>query len=84
MNTWIVGRVPVAHMVTQPVFDEKSSLSTEGEKVFFLKGRILAGQANLKGNKMGYEDFNWLTKEELTEKLEERYFRSVRNMMADR
>ncbi len=84
MNTWIVGRLPVAHMVTHPEFNEDSSLKQRGRKVFYLKGRIMAGQADLKGNKMGYEDFNWLSKEELEEKLEPTYFRSVRNMMADR
>ncbi|KAI0122116.1 39S mitochondrial ribosomal protein L46-domain-containing protein [Daldinia grandis] len=84
MNTWLVGRVPVAHLVTQPEFNEDTSLRQRGEKVFFLKGRIMAGQADLKDNKLGLEDFNWLTKEELKEKLPEEYFRSVRNMMADR
>ncbi|KAI1769249.1 39S mitochondrial ribosomal protein L46-domain-containing protein [Hypoxylon sp. FL1150] len=84
MNTWIVGRVPVAHLVTQPEFNEDTSLKQRGEKVFFLKGRIMAGQADLKGNKLGLQDFNWLTKEELKEKLSEDYFHSVRNMMADR
>ncbi|KAI1631086.1 39S mitochondrial ribosomal protein L46-domain-containing protein [Biscogniauxia mediterranea] len=84
MNTWIVGRVPVAHLVNQPKFDEKSALIQRGEKIFFLKGRIMAGQADLKNNKLGLEDFNWLTKEELEEKLDEKYFRAVKNMMADR
>jgi large subunit ribosomal protein L46 len=84
MNTWIVGRVPVAHVVTQPMFNEDSSIKQRGEKTFFLKGRIMAGQANLTGNPMGYKDFNWLTKEELKEKLPFPYFRGVRNMMADR
>ena len=84
MNTWIVGRVPVAHMVKQPVFDENAERKRRGEKIFFLKGRIMAGQADLKGNKMGYKDFHWLTKEELMEKLDEDYYHSVRSMMADR
>lgn len=84
MNTWIVGRVPVAHMVTHPKFDEVTSLKKPGEKVFFLKGRIMAGQADLKDNQMGYKDFHWLTREELEEKMEPDYFHSVRNMMADR
>ena len=84
MNTWIVGRVPVAHMVKQPVFDENAERKRRGEKVFFLKGRIMAGQADLKGNKLHYQDFNWLTKEELEETLEEHYYRAVKNMMADR
>ncbi|KAI0180906.1 39S mitochondrial ribosomal protein L46-domain-containing protein [Hypoxylon sp. FL1284] len=84
MNTWLVGRVPVAHLVTQPEFNEDTSLKQRGEKVFFLKGRIMAGQADLNGNTLGYTDFNWLTKDELKEKLSEDYFHSVRNMMADR
>ncbi|KAI2471424.1 39S mitochondrial ribosomal protein L46-domain-containing protein [Annulohypoxylon bovei var. microspora] len=84
MNTWMVGRVPVARMIKKPEFNEDKSFKWRGEKVFFLKGRILAGQADLKGNKLGLLDFNWLTKEELTKKLPEAYFYSVRNMMADR
>ncbi|KAK6952912.1 hypothetical protein Daesc_005209 [Daldinia eschscholtzii] len=84
MNTWIVGRVPVAHIVTHPEFDEDSSLKQRGEKIFFLKGRIMAGQADLTNNKFGLQDFNWLTKEELKEKVSEKYFHAVRNMMADR
>ncbi|CAJ2506038.1 Uu.00g001680.m01.CDS01 [Anthostomella pinea] len=84
MNTWMVGRVPVAHLVTPPKFNEDTSMKQQGEKVFFLKGRIMAGQADLKGNKLGLDDFNWLTKEEVKEKLGGRYFHAVRNMMADR
>ncbi|KAI1102812.1 39S mitochondrial ribosomal protein L46-domain-containing protein [Jackrogersella minutella] len=84
MNTWIVGRAPVAHLVVQHEFNEDSSIKRRGEKIFFMKGRIMAGQVDLKGNKMGLEDFNWLTKGELKEKLPFEYFRSVRNTMADR
>lgn len=84
MNTWIIGRVPVAHLVTPPQFNEDSSIKKRGDKIFFLKGRIMAGQANLEGNEMGYKDFNWLTKEELKEKLSDEYYWAVRNMMADR
>ncbi|KAK9423940.1 putative 39S mitochondrial ribosomal protein L46-domain-containing protein [Seiridium unicorne] len=84
MNTWLVGRVPVAHYVQQPQFNEDTSIKSRGEKTFFLKGRIMAGQANLTGNPLGYKDFNWLTKEELRGKLPFPYFRAVRNMMADR
>ncbi|GAW12794.1 hypothetical protein ANO14919_021650 [Xylariales sp. No.14919] len=84
MNTWIVGRVPVAHIVKQPEFNEDTSLRQRGEKTFFHKGRIMAGQADLKDNKMGLKDFNWLTKEELKAKLDRDYFHAIRNMMADR
>ncbi|KAI1457124.1 39S mitochondrial ribosomal protein L46-domain-containing protein [Annulohypoxylon moriforme] len=84
MNTWMVGRVPVAHLVMKPEFNEDKTFKSRGEKVFFLKGRIMAGQADLKDNKLGLLDFNWLTKEELKGILPEKYFHSVRNMMADR
>ena len=72
MNTWIVGRVPVAHVVEAAA------------KTFFLKSRIMAGQADLKGNSFGYTDFKWLTREELEKELAPEYFRGVRNMMSDR
>ncbi|KAI1326337.1 39S mitochondrial ribosomal protein L46-domain-containing protein [Xylariaceae sp. FL0255] len=84
MNTWMVGRVPVAHIVTQPQFNEDTSIKQRGEKTFFIKGRIMAGQADLKNNKMGLKDFNWLTKEEIQEKVDMDYFKGVKNMMAER
>jgi large subunit ribosomal protein L46 len=82
MNTWIVGRAPVAHRVVEPVLGPDGvSVVQRGEKIFFLKGRIMAGQADLTGNKLGLTDFKWLTKEELQEVLPLRYFLSVRKMM---
>ncbi|KAK4252085.1 39S mitochondrial ribosomal protein L46-domain-containing protein [Corynascus novoguineensis] len=82
MNTWIVGRVPVAHHVVKPVVGEDgTSVVKRGEKIFFLKGRIMAGQADLTGNKHGLTDFQWLTSDELQEVLAEDYYYSVRNMM---
>lgn len=84
MNTWIVGRVPVAHLVKQPVLQADGSVQEKGEKTFFLKGRIMAGQADLSGNPFGYTDFKWLTREELETELAPEYYRGVRNMMAIR
>ncbi len=81
MNTWIVGRVPVAHHVVKPVPTTATTPEQRGEKVFFLKGRIMAGQADLAGNKHGLIDFQWLTKDELKGVLHEDYYRSVRGMM---
>ncbi|KAK1828463.1 39S mitochondrial ribosomal protein L46-domain-containing protein [Podospora conica] len=104
MNTWIVGRVPIAHHVTEfeeaqeeaaPVKeaapaeekaaeDEKESDESRfaGEKIFYLKGRIMAGQVDLKGNKYGYTDFKWVNKDELRETLYPTgYWKSVRNMV---
>ncbi|EFQ27071.1 NUDIX domain-containing protein [Colletotrichum graminicola] len=79
MNTWMVGRVPVAAYVKKPTTTED-----KGQKTFFLKGRIMAGQADLSANKHQYKEFKWLTQEELQEVLEPGYYRSVRNMMVDR
>ncbi|KAH7023551.1 39S mitochondrial ribosomal protein L46-domain-containing protein [Ilyonectria destructans] len=84
MNTWVVGRVPVAHVVTQPVVKADGTVEKKGQKTFFLKGRIMAGQADLGGNRFGYSDFKWLTREELGKELSPEYFHSVRNMMGDR
>lgn len=84
MNTWIVGRVPVAHLVNKPVLAADGTETQRGIKSFFLKGRIMAGQADLKGNRFGLKDFKWLTREELKEALAPEYFHGVRNMMADR
>ncbi|KAG6011924.1 hypothetical protein E4U43_008036 [Claviceps pusilla] len=84
MNTWIVGRVPVAHVVKQPRQDPDGSITEKGQKTFFLKGRIMAGQADLKNNPFGYTDFKWLTREELEKELSPEYFRGVRNMMSNR
>ncbi|KAL8387964.1 hypothetical protein RB595_009547 [Gaeumannomyces hyphopodioides] len=83
MNTWIVGRVPIAHHVVEPVFDKDSTaVKVKGSKTFFLKGRIMAGQADITDNKLGVSDFKWLTQEELKKQLPTGYYRSIRNMLA--
>lgn len=84
MNTWMVGRVPVAAHVNRPAAKDDNTAVSKGQKTFFLKGRIMAGQADLSANKHDYKEFKWLTKEELAEVLEPEYYRSVRNMLADR
>jgi large subunit ribosomal protein L46 len=84
MNTWIVGHVPIGHYISRPRFEPDESLEREGEKIFFMKGRIMAGQADLKGNLFGIEDFKWLTKEEVEKHVSPKYYSSVKNMMSDR
>ncbi|KAM3443957.1 hypothetical protein NHJ13734_001681 [Beauveria thailandica] len=84
MNTWIVGRVPVAHVVDEPALAADGAVQKKGRKTFFLRGRIMAGQADLKDNALGYTDFKWLTRDELAKELPQAYFRGVRNMMSDR
>ncbi|PHH74272.1 hypothetical protein CDD80_3195 [Ophiocordyceps camponoti-rufipedis] len=84
MNTWIIGRVPVAHIVAPPVVDANGSILQRTRKTFFLKARIIAGQANLSDNPFGFTQFKWLVREEVEEVLAPEYFQKVRNMMPDR
>ncbi|KAK0753238.1 39S mitochondrial ribosomal protein L46-domain-containing protein [Schizothecium vesticola] len=94
MNAWIVGRVPIAHHVAEfedapetgpapaaKAADAGDESRFDGEKIFFLKGRIMAGQVDLTGNKYGYTDFKWVNKDELRQTLPYEYWRSVRNMV---
>ena len=84
MNTWLVARHPVAVHKMEPILGQDSSLKSKGEKLFLLKGRIMAGQADLTGNKHNLTDFKWLTKEELMKTLPADYAHNVRGMVAER
>lgn len=89
MNTWIIGHSPVGHRIVLPQYTTKDDISTSaptvpGTKTFFMKARIMAGQANLDGNPFGLDDFKWLTKEEVKRCVSDHYFSWVKNMMADR
>jgi large subunit ribosomal protein L46 len=84
MNTWIVGRVPAGHHIIDPYLNKETFKRTIGEKTFFMKARIMAGQANLKDNLFGLSDFKWLTKQELQKHVAPKYFSSIKNMLADR
>jgi large subunit ribosomal protein L46 len=80
MNTWFVGNVPIGHLVHN-YKDLAAAEGKVGEKVFFMKARIMAGQADLRNNKYGLEDFMWLTKEEVGEVVEKKYWEAVRHML---
>lgn len=86
MNTWLVGHVPIGHHQHNYTEATKlpSGLSELGAKTFFLKARIMAGQFNLKESKLGLKDFKWLAKEELEKEVEGSYWKSVKNMLAER
>lgn len=83
MNTWIIGRHPIAHEHREPIYmDDKEKkgeriLKRRGFNAFYLKGRIMAGQADLTDNSLGATDFKWLTKEELKEQLQPGLYFSV-------
>jgi len=84
MNTWLVGHAPIGHYITIPRLSENGSLQKPGEKTFFMKGRIMAGQANLAENIYGLEDFKWLTKQEVEKHVGLKYYSWIKNMLADR
>ncbi|KAK0674234.1 39S mitochondrial ribosomal protein L46-domain-containing protein [Cercophora samala] len=82
MNTWIVGRVPVAHQVIEPEIEpETKRLVKRGDKIFYLKGRIMAGQADLTGNKLGLTEFKWVTQKEMEKVLPKSVWESVKGMV---
>ena len=81
MNTWLVGRIPIGHY--QHDYPSKTS-GERGLKTFFLKARIMAGQANLKDNKLGLSDFKWLSKEEVKKEVDGKYWHAIKNMLAER
>ncbi|KAF1925633.1 uncharacterized protein M421DRAFT_102969 [Didymella exigua CBS 183.55] len=85
MNTWLVGHVPVGHYTsTYSAPLSRAGLHEQGSKTFFLKARIMAGQASLADSKLGLRDFQWLHKEELQRAVEPDYWRQVKNMIAER
>lgn len=86
MNTWLVGHVPIGHFQQQYSAPKPTStgLQEQGSKTFFLKARIMAGQANLADNKLGLQDFKWLHKDELKDAVDGEYWRQVKNMLSER
>jgi large subunit ribosomal protein L46 len=98
MNTWFVGNHPIGHFVYQ-IRDARTTLeapspapsnpppsqeiSLAGEKTFFMKGRIMAGQADVKANELGVEDFKWLAKEEIQKEVSPQYWANIKNMLVE-
>jgi large subunit ribosomal protein L46 len=57
--------------------------STEvGEKTFFIKTRIFAGQADVAQQAAAWEDFAWLSKDEIEKIVHPRYWARVKNMLS--
>ncbi|KAI2731980.1 hypothetical protein CBS147332_1119 [Penicillium roqueforti] len=86
MNTWMVGFHPVGWHSFNPRHSKKAGNEIEvlGSKIFFLKSRMMAGQADLSVNTQGLKDFKWLAKEELPQYLNTQYYSNIKNMLADR
>lgn len=70
-----------ASSTSSPV--QAQSVVVAGEKTFFMKGRIMAGQADIQGNGMGIEDFKWLSKDEVQNEVSAQYWASVKNMLVE-
>ncbi|KAI0822610.1 39S mitochondrial ribosomal protein L46-domain-containing protein [Trametes gibbosa] len=80
MDTWIVGKKPIA--VHQPSLSESTKKTLGGEMyTFFLKAHILAGQVRPDGKNV--TDFAWLTKEEIEPRVEKDYWTSVQGILSD-
>ncbi|KAF1991081.1 50S ribosomal subunit L30 [Aulographum hederae CBS 113979] len=86
MNTWVVGNHPIGWFRYNFTSILNPDRGTEeiGRKVFFMKARIMAGQADLQNNIFGYQDFAWLSREELEEAVTKKYWDAIKNMLADR
>lgn len=88
MNTWIVGNTAIGHYninFKQPrEVSEREHAYELGEKTFFVKGRIMAGQADLTNNILGFTDFKWLAKDEIQKLVTERYWSRTQDMLSER
>ncbi len=87
MNTWVVGNAPVGHYVfdyPRATRNEEKGSVELGEKVFFMKSRIMGGQTNIAENKFGLEEFRWLTKEEIQKLVTRKYWSMTQDMLAER
>ncbi|KAJ5913828.1 hypothetical protein N7504_002711 [Penicillium tannophilum] len=87
MNTWMVGFHPAGHHVynnRKPHIDEATGVANYGEKTFFLKSRIMAGQADLSNSLQKLQDFKWVSKDEISQFVTQKYYSSIKNMLADR
>lgn len=97
MNTWQVARHPVgfynSEFATSDASEDNGSekqvasvhdtSESAGEKTFFIKTRIFAGQADVAQENRIWVDFAWLSKEEIQERVHEKYYSRIKNMLAE-
>ena len=87
MNTWIVGNAPIGHHkfdFSKALTQKDTGVEEVGEKTFFMKARIMTGQADISKNVLGDTDFCWLAKDEIAPLVGPRYWSAVKNMLAER
>ena len=85
MNTWIVGNHPVGHLrIPYPKgivkLNERGHIE-EGVLMFYMKARIMAGQADISQTMRGFKDFQWLCREELQSVLHRKVWSEARKML---
>jgi large subunit ribosomal protein L46 len=88
MNTWLVGNQPIGH-AKLPYSAELVKINEEGhvekgDMIFFMKGRIMAGQADITQNRLGVADFSWLAREEIQPLVSTEYWKAVERMLPER
>lgn len=87
MNTWVVGNAPIGHYsgnFKNAITNSEKGRQEVGERIFFMKARIMAGQANLKANAFGDSEFKWLSSEEIQQFVTRKYWSSIANMLTGR
>ena len=75
---------PITSPPTIPTEDKPPTATLFGEKTFYMKARIMAGQANLTDSKLGLVDYKWLAKEEVQRVLDAREWNAVRGCLYER
>jgi large subunit ribosomal protein L46 len=88
MNTWLVGNHPIGH-AKLPYSEDLVKMNDaghmeKGDMVFFMKGRIMAGQADIKKNSLGVKDFSWLAREEIRPLVSAEYWKAIERMLPER
>ncbi|TFY82871.1 hypothetical protein EWM64_g1141 [Hericium alpestre] len=81
MDTWIVGRHPIGLAEIQSATPPAEPSGPSKTSVFFFKAHILSGQVTLDGQSAA--DFAWLTKEEISERVDPAYWNDVKDMLSD-
>lgn len=83
----MVGNHPVGHYVStfrEPKENEATGTADLGTKIFFMRARIMTGQADLRGNALGFSDFQWLAREEIKDVVTPAYWSMTQDMLGDR
>ena len=75
------GLREAAKRVLDETCGANSDKTDKTEKTFFMKARIFAGQADVRQEMKAYQDFKWLSKEEIQEKVAPSYWSRIKDML---